>query len=152
MEEALRRGWENLIGRSDGPMTFRLIVQPAVAVLLAIRAGLHDAREGQPPFLWTVFSNPGRRNELLRQARYDVGTVFIVALVLDSIYQVIVHSGIYALELLLTATILALVPYVIVRGLVTRLARRQSAVSRADGRPGNQATLGEDPRQERQEG
>ena len=133
-------------------MTFRVIIQPAVAVLFAIRAGLHDAREGQPPFLWTVFSNPGRRHELLRQARIDVGNVFIVALVLDSIYQVMVHSGIYAFELLLTATILALVPYVIVRGLVTRLARRQSAVSRADGRPGNQATLGEDPRQERQEG
>ncbi|MGO9468761.1 MAG: hypothetical protein ACLQIB_50065 [Isosphaeraceae bacterium] len=151
MEEALRRGRENLIGRSDGPMTFRLIVQPAVAVLLAIRAGLHDAREGQPPFLWTVFSNPGRRNELLRQARYDVGTVFIVALVLDSIYQITVHSGIYALELLLTATILALVPYVIVRGLVTRVARRQSAVSLADGQAGNQPTPGKDPRQERQE-
>jgi len=133
-------------------MTFRLIVQPAVAVLLAIRAGLHDARGGQPPFLWTVFSNPGRRHDLLRQARNDVGTVFIVALVLDSIYQVIVHSGIYVLELLLTATILALVPYVIVRGLVTRLARRQSAVSLADGRPGNQPTLGKDPREERQEG
>ena len=133
-------------------MTFRLTIQPAVAVLFAIRAGLHDAREGQPPFLWTVFSNPGRRHELLRQARNDVGNVFIVALVLDSIYQVMVHSGIYAFELLLTATILALVPYVIVRGLVTRLARRQSAVSCADGRPGNQATLGEDPRQERQEG
>jgi len=133
-------------------MTFRVIIQPAVAVLFAIRAGLHDAREGQPPFLWTVFSNPGRRHELLRQARIDVGNVFIVALVLDSIYQVMVDSGIYAFELLLTATILALVPYVIVRGLVTRLARRQSAVSRADGRPGNQATLGEDPRQERQEG
>ena len=133
-------------------MTFRLIIQPAVAVLFAIRAGLHDAREGQPPFLWTVFSNPGRRHELLRQARNDVGNVFIVALVLDSIYQVIVHSGIYVLELLLTATILALVPYVIVRGLVTRLARRRSAVGRADGRSGNQPTLGEDPRQERQEG
>ena len=85
MEEALRRGWENLIGRSDGPMTLRLIIEPAVAVLFAIRAGLRDAREGQPPFLWTVFSNPGRRHELLRQARYDVGNVFIVALVLDSI-------------------------------------------------------------------
>jgi hypothetical protein len=133
-------------------MTFRLIIQPAVAVLFAIRSGLRDAREGRPPFLWAVFSNPGRRHELLRQARNDVGNVFIVALVLDSIYQVIVHSGIYALELLLTAMILALVPYVIVRGLVTRLARRRSAVSRADGRPGNQATLGEDPRQERQEG
>jgi hypothetical protein len=133
-------------------MTFRLILQPAMAVLIAIRAGLHDAREGQPPFLWTVFSNPGRRHELLRQARNDVGNVFILALVLDSIYQVIVHSGIYALELLLTATILALIPYVIVRGLVTRLARRLSAVSRAAGRPANQATLSEELRQERQEG
>ncbi len=152
MVEALRRGWENLIGRADGPMTFRLILQPAVAVLLAIRAALHDAREGQRPFLCAVFSNPGHRRELLRQARNDVGTVFILALVLDAIYQVIVHSGIFALELLLTATILALVPYVIVRGLVTRLARRQWVASRADGRPGNQATLGEDPQQERQEG
>jgi hypothetical protein len=131
-------------------MTFRLILQPAMAVLLAIRAGLRDARGGQPPFLWTVFSHRGRRHELLRQSWGDVGNVFILALVLDSIYQVIVHSGIYALELLLTATILTLVPYVIVRGLVTRLARRQSALSRADGPPGNQTTLGEDPRQERQ--
>src|SRR6476660_6463173 len=120
-------------------MTFRLIFQPAVAVLLAIRAGLHDAREGQPPFLWTVFSNPGRRHELLRRAWNDVRNVFILALVLDAIYQVIVHSGIYALELFLTATILALVPYVIVRGLVTRLARRQWAPGRSDGRPGNPA-------------
>jgi hypothetical protein len=152
VEEALRRGWEDLIGRSDGPMTFRLIIQPAMAVFFAIRAGLRDAREGRPSFLWTVFSHPGRRHEVLRQAWNDVRNVFILALVLDSIYQVIVHSGIYALELLLTATILALVPYVIVRGLVTRLARRQSAVNRADGRPGNPATPGENPRQERQEG
>ena len=94
MEEAFRRGWENLIGRSDGPMTFRLIMQPAVAIVFAIRAGLKDARHGQPPFLWVVFSNPGQRHELLRQARNEVGNVFIVALVLDSIYQVSVHYGI----------------------------------------------------------
>ena len=67
-------------------MTMRLIVEATVAILFASRAGLHDAREGQPPFLWTVFSNPGRRQELLQQARNDVGKVFIVALVLDSIY------------------------------------------------------------------
>ena len=159
MEEALRRGWEDLVGRSSVPMTFRLIMQPAMAALFAIRAGLRDAREGQPPFLWAFYANPGRRRELLRQARSDVGRVFILALVLDAIYQVIMHSGIYALELLLTATILALVPYVIVRGLVTftrvtvtRLARRRSATSRADGRPENQAVPSEDPRQEGQEG
>lgn len=109
-------------------MNFRLIIQPAVAILFAIRAGLRDARNGQPPFLWAIFSDPGQRHELLRQGWKDVGTVFIVALILDSIYQVIVHSGIYTLELLITATVLAIVPYAMIRGLVTRIVRRQSAL------------------------
>ena len=159
MGEAFRRGWEDLIGRSDGLMTFRLIMQPAMAALFAIRAGLRDAREGQPPFLWAFYAQPGRRRELWRQARSDVGRIFILALVLDAIYQVILHSGIYTLELLLTATILALVPYVIVRGLVTfirvtvaRIASRRSAANHADGRPENHAAPSEDPRQEGQEG
>src|SRR3954462_2064859 len=140
-------------------MTFRLIKQRARPPLFAIRAGLRDAREGQPPFLWAFYAHPGRRRELLRQAGSDVGRVFILALVLDAIYQVIVHSGIFTLELLLTATLLALVPYVILRGLVTitrvtvtRLASRRSAVSPADGRPIAQESLDEVPRQEGQEG
>src|SRR3954465_110747 len=139
-------------------MSFRLILQPAVAILLALRAGMRDAHEGRPPFLWALLSDQSCRRELMRQGWKDVGNVFLIALVLDSIYQVMVHSGIYALELLLTATILALVPYVIVRGLVTisrvtvtRLASRRSAVSRASGRPENQAPTSADPRQEGQE-
>ncbi len=71
-------------------MTFRLIMQPAMAALFAIRAGLRDAREGQRPFLWAFYAHPGRRRELLQQARSDVGKVFILALVLDAIYQVLV--------------------------------------------------------------
>ncbi len=124
MEEALRRAWENLLGRSDGPLHFRLILQPAMAILFAIRAGLRDARQGQPPFLWEVFSNPAQRRELFRQAWKDVGTVFIVALVIDAIYQLIMHSSIFVLELFMTAAILALLPYALVRGLVTRVARQ----------------------------
>jgi hypothetical protein len=49
---------ENLIGRSEGPMTFRLILQPAMAVFLAIRAGLRDAREGKPPLSLTALLIP----------------------------------------------------------------------------------------------
>jgi hypothetical protein len=67
VEEALRRGWEDLVGRPDGPMSFRLILQPAVAIILAIRAGMRDERDGQPPFLWAVWSNQDRRRELIRQ-------------------------------------------------------------------------------------
>ena len=150
MEEALRRGWENLIGRSDGPMNFRLIIQPAVAILFAIRAGLRDAHNGQPPFLWTVLSNTRLRRELLRQGWGDVGTVFSVALILDAIYQVIIHSSIYTLELLLAATILALVPYALLRGLVTRLVRRRSAMAPVE-KPGNRGKLTEDQQEERKE-
>jgi hypothetical protein len=151
VEEALRRGWENLIGRSDGPMNFRLIIQPAVAIFFAIRAGLRDARNGQTPFLWAIFSNPGQRRQLLRQGWKDVGTVFIVALILDSIYQVIVHSGIYTLELLITATILAIVPYAMFRGLVTRLARLIWAPKPADDQHGKLETLSDDQQKKRKD-
>jgi hypothetical protein len=123
LEEALARGWENLVGRWGGPMSFRFLIQPAVAILFAIRAGMKDARQDEPPFLWAALSNPGSRQERLRQVWKDVGTVFVVALILDSIYQVVVHSGIFILELLITATLLALVPYLVSRGLVTRIAR-----------------------------
>jgi len=38
MGEAFRQAWQDLFGRVDGPMSFRLIIQPVVATFLAIRA------------------------------------------------------------------------------------------------------------------
>src|SRR6266404_4507612 len=125
MDEILKRVWENLIGRSTGPINLRLIIQPTVASIIAIRAGLKDAREGRPAFLWAAVSNPGYRPQLLRQGWKDVGKVFILAMVLDSIYQLAVNRGVYVLELLITATVLAIVPYVLIRGPVNRIARRK---------------------------
>lgn len=124
LEEALTRGWENLVGRWDGPMSFRIFIQPSVAIFLAIRAGLRDARLGKPSILCDLLSDPATRQERFHQVWKDVGTVFIVALVLDSIYQVIVHGGIFTLELLITALVLAMLPYVVSRGLVTIIAKR----------------------------
>lgn len=104
-------------------MHLRLIVQPTVAAVLAIRAGLRDARQDRPAFLSTLLRNPAQRHELLRQAWRDVGKVFLIAAILDVIYQLIVHHGVYLLELLLTAVTLAIVPYVLLRGPVRRIAR-----------------------------
>ena len=123
LTETIERGWENLIGRFGGPMSFRLLVQPAVAAVFAIRAGIRDARENKPTFLGCAISNPGSWRARMRQSWKDVGKVFIVALILDSIYQVVVHSGVFALELLITATFLALIPYMVFRDLVARVAR-----------------------------
>jgi hypothetical protein len=93
-------------------MHLRLVIQPAVAGVLAIRAGLKDAREGRPAFLWAAITNAAYRPELLRQGAQDVGKVFVVAVVLDAVYQLIVLRGVFLLELLVVATVLAIVPYV----------------------------------------
>jgi hypothetical protein len=106
-------------------MNFRLIIQPTVAIVLAIRAGLADARQGRPAFLWTAITNPDYRPELLRQGWKDVGKVFVLAIVLDSIYQLITHRGVYLGELLIVAIVLAIIPYVLIRGPVTRLRKRR---------------------------
>ncbi len=125
MGEILKRLSDNLIGRASGPMNVRLMIQPTVATLIAIRAGLKDARRGQPAFFWAALSNRADRPELLQQVRRDVGKIFILAAALDSIYQLIVHRGVYVLELLVVATALAIVPYVLIRGPVNRIARRK---------------------------
>jgi hypothetical protein len=103
-------------------MHLRFFLQPAVAVLLAIRAGMRDAREGASPFFASL-RNPEHRRERLRHAWKDTRKVFFVAVVLDAIYQVWFYRAIYALEMLITATLLALVPYALVRGPAARIAR-----------------------------
>jgi hypothetical protein len=125
LDEFFSRVWEMLIGRAEGPLTLRLLLQPTVATILAIRSGLKDARDGRPPyFFWAVFTDPARRPELLGQVRKDVGKVFIVAIVLDVIYEIIVYSWVYPGQAVIVATVLAIVPYLLFRGPVTHIAGR----------------------------
>jgi len=123
MNDIFARIWENLYARLTGPMNLRFIIQPTVATILAIRAGLRDAHQNRPAFLWAVLWNPARRRELLRQGWKDVGKVFLLATILDVVYQLIVHKGVYILELLITAVTLAIVPYVLLRGPISRVAK-----------------------------
>lgn len=105
-------------------MNFRLLIQPMVAIVLAIRAGLADARQGRPVFLWAAITNSAYRPELLRQGGKDLGRVFVLVAALDAIYQLVVHRGVYLGELLIVVIVLAIVPYILVRGPVTRIRRR----------------------------
>jgi hypothetical protein len=122
MDDILRRFWDNLIGRASGPLNFRLMIQPTVASVLAIRAGIKDAREGRPAFLWAAITNPAYRAELVRHSWHDVGKVFVLAVVLDAVYQSIIQGGVFLGELLVVATVLAIVPYILIRGPVNRIA------------------------------
>jgi hypothetical protein len=114
----------NITDRVGGPMTFRIILQPLMAALLAVRAGIKDAQTGRPPYFWTVLTDPSQRADLLREGWKSVARVFILAIIMDIIYQLIVVRWVYPFELILIAILLAVVPYVLLRGPVNRLVRR----------------------------
>lgn len=113
-----------LIGRFQGPLTFRFILQPLTAVILAIRVAVRDVRQGRPPYLLWPNANSVGRSELIRLARQDIGKVFVLAFVLDVLYALIVYRSIYPGQALIVAVSLAVVPYLVVRGPMTRLLLR----------------------------
>ena len=126
MHDIVPRIIENLGFRITGPMKFRLVLQPLMAAFFAVRSGLKDARTGQPPYFWSLINNPSERLRMLRSGWRSVGKIFILALVLDVIYQIIETRFVYPGEAVIVAFLLAIVPYVVLRGLVTRIARRMS--------------------------
>jgi hypothetical protein len=123
MDEMFARIWENLGGRIGGPLTLRLVLQPLIATILAIRAGIQDARTGRPPYFWTILANPADRAELLHEGWKSVAKVFVMAAIIDTVYQVMVFRWVYPFEAVLVAFLLACVPYLLTRGPANRIAR-----------------------------
>ena len=121
MDEFFSRVWEDFVGRIDGPMKLRLIVQPMVACILAIRAGLRDVREGRPPLFWALAFHPDQRRPLLRQAWKDAGTVFLVGALLDVVYQIVALHTVYVGEAIVVAVLIVVIPYAVVRAAVARV-------------------------------
>jgi hypothetical protein len=118
-----RSFWEDLIGRLGGPITFRLILQPSIAVILAIRDGVKDAKAGRPLYFWSLFTHPTERRQLLKDGWNSVGFVFVFSIVIDGVYQFIVFRWFYPGEALTVAIVLAIVPYLQIRGLANSIAR-----------------------------
>ena len=121
------RDWERIVhdffARLDGPLHFRFIFQPLMATIFAVRDGVRDAKAGKPAYFWELCSTPQSRKALVKHGWESVGKIFILAIILDSIYQMEIHSSIYTVELLVVAFLLAIVPYLVVRGPVNRIAR-----------------------------
>jgi hypothetical protein len=116
-------GIEHLIDRITGPLHFRMLLQPLMALIYGVVDGLKDARIGKPPYFWALFSNPTHRREIVKDGWKSIGKVFLLALILDVGYQVAVLHFVYPGEAIIVATALAILPYLFIRGPVTRIAR-----------------------------
>ena len=60
---------------------------------------------------------------MVREGWKRVGKVFVLAMVLDIVFQIRVLNTVYPGEVIIVAFLLAIGPYVLLRGLVTRLMR-----------------------------
>jgi len=125
MDDIWNRFTTEMLARVSGPMKFRLLLQPVMAAFFAIRDGLRDARTGRRPYFWKIATDSTVRKQAAEEGWKSVGKVFILAVVLDVVYQLWVLHTVYPFQAFIVALILAIVPYLILRGIANRVARRE---------------------------
>src|SRR5688572_13856015 len=101
MDEMLTRIFDDLIARTTGPLSLRLFLQPIMASIFGIIGGLEDAKAHMPPFFWSIFTSPYERRIMLKDGWKHIGKIFVIAMILDAVYQFIVNGFIYPFEVVL---------------------------------------------------
>ena len=85
--ESLDRLWKDTLARPGGPMTFRFILQPAMAALAAVHDGVEDARLGRTPYILSILRGIEPRGARLWESVVSTARILILGVVMDSIYQ-----------------------------------------------------------------
>ncbi|EEF61197.1 hypothetical protein [Pedosphaera parvula] len=105
MEAVIQEIFDHPFGCVRGPLAFRLIIQPLVAVSLAILAGLKDAREGYSSHGWVIATDSSQKLKLLHESWKDAAKLSVAAVIVDLIYEIIVFQRLYPGQTLIVATI-----------------------------------------------
>ncbi len=116
----------DLLARLTGPGRLRFILQPAVAIVLGVHHGLHDARAHMPPFLWGLLFHRTHRSHLLRSAAFGLRNLLAFAILLDIISQLLIFHHIHPGAALIVGPVLIGIPYAVARALTNRISRARS--------------------------
>jgi hypothetical protein len=81
--DVLARSWRNIIARPGGPMTFRFILQPAMAGIIALRDGINDARFRRSPYLSAIIHGTDGRGSHLWEGVVATAKILILGIVMD---------------------------------------------------------------------
>ena len=118
-----RQFLEELPQRFTGPGRLRFILQPIFAIVLGIRGGIADAKVGNPPYLFGVFFDAGRRGELLRSGAAAIRNLLAFGIIMDVVFQLVIYHSVHPGAALLVGPILICFPYALSRATTIRLAR-----------------------------
>lgn len=84
----LTRFWTDMLGRADGPMTFRFFLQPTMALITALIDGIRAARAGKPPYAWLIaHSAGGERLATWREGVTATMRILLLGVAMDVIYR-----------------------------------------------------------------
>ena len=117
----------NLVERLNGPFSLRLLLQPTMALLFAIRDGRKDAATDSAPYLTALMGEKGERRQTLASAWASLSKVMVMAFVLDCAFQFATGGSVRLVEAVLMSGFLCAVPYTLMRGPAARLAKRKSS-------------------------
>lgn len=106
-----------------GPGAFRFILQPLIAIALAIRDGRHDASGGFRPFFYRLAFGTGERRELLHSAWRTLLLPMVIAFAIDSVLQAVLMGSYRLRSSLGVAILLIAIPYSLARSATCRIAR-----------------------------
>jgi len=120
---AHERLWSDLLARPSGPGAFRFYLQPTMGAIAALRDGIADARTGRTAYLWSLLAEPAGRRARLREGLLQTRRIMVLGIVIEALYQLIVLRAFYPLELILIVLLLCFVPYLLLRGPFSRVAR-----------------------------
>jgi hypothetical protein len=127
VQDLLLRMWTDLLARPGGPFAFRLVLQPLMAVLFAVRDGYKDARTGRSTYFWTLLHDPVRRRGRLVEGVKATVKIVLLGVAIDAAFQLRVLGSFYPGEAFGFALLLGFVPYLLIRGPADRVVRWLSA-------------------------
>jgi hypothetical protein len=125
--------WDGIWHELSTSGRFRVILQPALAIVLGIRIGVADARAGHAPFLARLVRSPHERWTLVRGSIGHAALPLTLALLMDCIFQFLALGRVRVLAALVVGILLVWLPFSSVRGLANRAwtRHRRRVVRRA---------------------
>ena len=135
--ESYQRMWRDIIDRPGGPMSFRFLLQPTMAFIAALHDGIRDARSDHSPYFHKLLTDRQHFGGNMNEALVATSRIVLLALGMDAVYQAIVLKTFYPGEMAMVTILLALLPYVLLRGPIARIARHwlaRKSASRDSGR------------------
>jgi hypothetical protein len=113
----------DLSGRGifGGSHQIRLLLQPFLAIVLGVRFGIRDAREGRRPFFMRLVESKSDRWTVLKEGLRAAIIPLALSLILDGVLQHMINGRVRPLVAVIVGTLLVFLPFVLARGWTNRI-------------------------------